>query len=119
MPIIDKVMSNGATHSFAAMRVLLISDPSLPNMLILIASVARGKAAERQAPSATALPWALRSTLVDAAADDVVADLLEVARLRLDLLGRRVRPLIVDPALALGLGDLEELLDEELAVGVL
>src|ERR1700739_4908786 len=56
---------------------------------------------------------------IDADADEIVAHLLDVARLVLDLVGDRVRPLVVDPAAAGALGEPDHLLDQVDAVLVL
>src|SRR5690242_13887029 len=56
---------------------------------------------------------------IDPDADEIVAHLLNVARLVLDLVGDRVRPFVVDPAVPRTLGERDHLLDEVDAVLVL
>src|SRR5215472_4993264 len=49
---------------------------------------------------------------IDADADEIIAHPFNIARLVLDLVADRVRPLVVDPAVAWPLGDRDHLLDQ-------
>src|SRR6267154_463291 len=113
MPIRKTVISTGAMNTLNEMRQLFSSDVSDSNIVPSDESDAGGRDAggRRQAPFPRRRA---ASALVDADADDHVADLFDVARLGLDLLRGRVRPLVVDPALALAVGEIEDLLDEGL-----
>src|SRR5260221_2730083 len=118
MPSMKTVISTGVMNSLTEMRVSLSREIMEPNMP-LPARIGWVVLVGREAMSACLPIDELRSTLVDADPDNHVTDLLDEARLAFDLLARRVRPFVIDPTLAILLGEIEHLLDESLAVGVL
>src|SRR5215468_7755392 len=72
-----------------------------------------------QRPETAGAAFSSRMLTVDAHPHRIIPHALDIAGLFLDLLRRRVRPLVVHPATASALGDIDDLLDQQLATLVL